>query len=66
MVKLKVGDQMIDFVVGTGAEMSAVTKLVALLSEKATAIGGITGEKLIRPFHLPWKCQMGDWPGSDS
>ena len=33
MVKLKVGDQIIDFVVDTGAEMSVVTELVALLSK---------------------------------
>ena len=33
MVKLKVGDQMIDFMVGTGAEMSAVSKPVALLPD---------------------------------
>ena len=59
MVKLKVGDQIIDFMVDTGTEMSVVTKPVAPLSEKANAIEGVTGEKLIRPFHLPRKCQMG-------
>ena len=59
MVKLKVGDQIIDFMVDTGAEMSVVTKPVAPLSEKANAIEEVTGEKLIRPFCLPWKCQMG-------
>ena len=60
MVKLKVGDQIIDFMVDTGAEMSVVTKLVAPLSEKANAIEEVTGEKLIRSFKcLPWKCQMG-------
>ena len=59
MVKLKVGDQIIDFMVDTGTEMSVVTKPVAPLSEKANAIEGVTGEKLIRPFYLSWKCQMG-------
>ena len=33
MVKLKAGDQIIDFMVGTGAEMSAVAKPVAVLSQ---------------------------------
>jgi len=45
VVKLKVGDQIIDFMVDTGAEMSVVTKLVAPLSEKANAIEEVTGEK---------------------
>ena len=58
MVKLKVGDQIIDFMVDTGAEMSVETELVAPLSVKATAIEGITKEKLLRPFCLPRKCQM--------
>ena len=60
MVKLKVGDQIIDFRVDTGAEMSVVTEPVAPLSIKATAIEGVTREKLIRPFCLPQKCQRGD------
>ena len=34
MVKLKVGDQIIDFVVDTGAEMSMVTEPVALLLKR--------------------------------
>ena len=34
MVKLKVGDQIIDFVVDTGAEMSVVTEPVTLLSKR--------------------------------
>ena len=60
MVKLKAGDQIIDFMVDAGAKMSVVTKLVAPLSEKANAIEEVTGEKLIRSFKcLPWKCQMG-------
>ena len=33
VVKLKVGDQIIDFIVGTGAEISAVAKPVAVLSQ---------------------------------
>ena len=60
MVKLKVGDQIIAFIVDTGAEMSVVTELVAPLSITATAIEGVTREKLIRPFCLPQKCQRGD------
>ena len=34
MVTLKVGDQNIDFMVDTGAELSVVTKPVAPLSKK--------------------------------
>ena len=52
MVKLKVGDQITDFTVDIGAEMSVVTELVAPLSTKATAVEGITREKLLRPFCL--------------
>ena len=58
MVKVKVGDQIIDFIMDTGAEMSVVTEPVAPLSVKATAIEEITREKLLRPFCLPRKCQM--------
>ena len=61
MVKLKAGDQIIDFMVDTGAKMSVVTESVAPLSIKATAIEDVTGEKLIRLFCLPRKCQMGGY-----
>ena len=59
MVKLKVGDQIIDFMVDAGAEMSVVAEPVATLSIKATGIEGVAGEKLIRPLCLSQKCQMG-------
>ena len=59
MVKLKAGDQIIDFMVDTGAKMSVVTESVTPLSIKATAIEDVTREKLIRLFCLPQKCQMG-------
>ena len=59
MVKLKAGDQIIDFMVDAGAKMSVVTESVAPLSIKATAIEDVTGEKLIRLFCLPRNCQMG-------
>ena len=58
VVKLKVGDRIIDLMVDTGAEMSVVTEPVAPLSIKAPAIEGVTREKIIRPLCLPWKCQM--------
>ena len=61
MVKLKAGDQIIDFMVDIGAKMSVVTESVAPLSIKATAIEDVTGEKLIRLFCLPRKCQMGGY-----
>ena len=50
MVELKVGDQIIDITIDTGAEISVVTETVAPLSRKATATDGVTGEQLIRPF----------------
>ena len=59
MVKVKVKDEIIDFMVDAGAEMSVVTEPVAPISKKTTAIAGVTGEELIRPFRLPPKCQMG-------
>ena len=48
MVKLKAGDQIIDFMVDTGAKMSVVTESVAPLSIKATA-----NEELVIEF-LYW------------
>ena len=62
MVELKVGDQIIDFIIDTGAEISVVTETMAPLSRKATATEGVTGEQLIRAFCLPWKCQMWGHP----
>ena len=58
-MKLNIGDQIIDFMVDTGAEMSVVTEPVAPLSIKATGIEGVTREKIIRPLCLPRRCQMG-------
>ena len=59
MVTLKVGDQNIDFMVDTGAEMSVVTKPVAPLSKTTTAVTGVSGEDMIKSFCQPRKCQMG-------
>ena len=59
MVPLKVGDQNIDFMVDIGAELSVVTKPVAPLSRKSTAVTGVSGEDMIKPFCQPRKCQMG-------
>ena len=58
MVTLKVGDQNIDFMVDTGAELSVVTKPVAPLSKKTTAITGVSGEEMIKSFCQPRKCQV--------
>ena len=58
-VTLKVGDQNIDFMVDTGAELSAVTKPVAPLSKKTTAVTGVSGEEMIKSICQPRKCQMG-------
>ena len=59
MVTLKVGDQTIDFMVDTGAELLAITKPVAPLSRKTTAVTGVSGEEMIKSFCQPRKCQMG-------
>ena len=59
MVTLKVGDQTIDFMVDTGAELLAVTKPVAPLSKKTTAVTGVPGEERIKSFRQPRKCQLG-------
>ena len=59
MVTLKVGDQNIDFMVDTGAELLLVTKPVAPLSKKTTAVTGESGEDMIKSFGQPRKCQMG-------
>ena len=59
MVTLKVGDQNIDPMVDTGTELSVVTKPVAPLSKKTTAVTGVSGEVVIKSFCQPRKCQMG-------
>ena len=59
MVTLEVGDQNIDFLVDTGAELSVVTKPVAPLSKKTTAVTEVSGEEMIKSFCQPGKCQMG-------
>ena len=59
MVTVKVGDQNIGFVVDTRAELSVVTKPVAPLSKKTTAVTGVLGEEIIKLFSQPRKCQMG-------
>ena len=58
-VTLKVGDQNIDFMVDTGAELSAVTKPVAPLSKKTTDVTGVSGEEMTESFCQLRKCQMG-------
>ena len=58
MVTVKVGDQNIDFMVDTGAELSVVTKPVAPPSKETTAVTGVSGEEMIKLFCQPRKCQM--------
>ena len=58
MVPLKVGDQNIDFMEDTGAELSVV-KPVAPLSKQTTTVTGVPGEERIKSFHQPRKCQLG-------
>ena len=65
MVTLKVGDQTTDFTVDTGAELSVVTKPVAPLSAKTTAVTGVSGEEMIQLFCQPRKMSDGGAP-SDS
>jgi hypothetical protein len=62
MITLKVGDQNIGFMVDTGVELSVVTKPVAPLSKKTTAVTGVSGEEMIKSFRQPRKCQMGRAP----
>ena len=62
MVTVKVGDQNIDFMVDTGAELSVVTKPVAPLSKETTSVTGVSGEEMIKLFCQPRKCQMGGTP----
>ena len=59
MLTLKVGDQNIDFMVDTGAELSVITKPLAPLSKKTTVVTGVSREKMIKSFCQPRKCQMG-------
>lgn len=53
MITLKVGDQLTDFMVDTGAGLSVVTEPTAPLSKKATAITGISGKEMIEQFCKP-------------
>ena len=59
MVTLEVGDQNIDFMVGTGAELSVVTKPVTPLSKKTSAVTGVSGEEMIKSFCQPKNYHMG-------
>ena len=59
MVTLKIGDQDIDFMADTGAELSVVTKPVAPLSKRTAAVTGVSGVEIVKPFCQPRKCQMG-------
>ena len=59
MVTLKIGDQDIDFIVDTGAELSVVNKPMAPLSKRTTAVTGVSGEEMVKSFCQPRKCQMG-------
>ena len=61
MITLKVGDQNIDFMVDTGAELSVVTKPAAPLSKKTTAVTEVSGKEMIKSFCQPRKCQMGGY-----
>ena len=65
MITLKAGDQNIDFMVDTGAELSVVTKSVAPLSKKTTTVTRVSGEEMIKLFCQPRKCQM-VWASRDS
>ena len=58
MLTLKVGDQNIDLMVDTGAELLAVTNPMAPLSKKTTAVTEVSGEEMIKLFCQPRKCQM--------
>ena len=61
MVTLKVGDQNIDLMVDTGAELLAVTNPMAPLSKKTTAVTEVSGEEMIKSFCQPRKCRMGGY-----
>ena len=58
MVTLTVGDQNIDFMVDTGAELSVV-KPMAPLSKKTTAVTGVSGEDMINRFASPENVRWG-------
>ena len=58
MVTLKVGNQNIDFMVDTGAELSVV-KPMAPLSKKTTAVTGVSGEDMINRFASPENVRWG-------
>ena len=44
--------------VDTGTELSVVTKPVAPLSKKITAVTGVSGEEMSKSFCQPRKCRM--------
>ena len=59
MVTLKIGDQDIDFMVDTEAELSVVTKPVVPLSKRTASVTGVWGEEMVKSFCQPRKCKMG-------
>ena len=59
MVTLKIGDQDIDFMVDTGAELSAVTKPMVLLSKRTAAIAGFQEKRWLGRFASPGNVRWG-------
>lgn len=59
MVKMKVGGQITDFVLDTGAGHSMVTQEVAPLAHQEATVVGATGTHTCRPFCGPCQCKPG-------
>ena len=59
MVTLKIGDQDTDFMVDTGAELSVVTKPVAPLFKRSTAVTGFREKKWLSRFSSPGNVRWG-------
>ena len=59
MVTLKIGDQDTDFMVDTEAELSVVTKPVAPLFKRSTAVTGFWEKKWLSRFSSPGNVRWG-------
>ena len=60
MVRIQVGNQLVDFMEDIGAEHSVVTQPMAPLLGRETTIIGATDNQTCRPFCGPPWCQLGN------
>ena len=62
MFRVKIGDQLVAFLVNTGAECSVVTETMAPLIQMTTTIVGAMGDQVHQALCGPQNCKLGGHP----